>query len=305
MESKVMSLSQAISRFVSDGMSIVMGTALEALIPFAAGYEIVRQGKKGLNLIGPISDILFDILIGAGCVRKITAAWVGNVIAGSGYNLRRAVEQGIPHKIEMEDHTNFTLCLALHAGALGLPFLPTRTALGSDLFKTNRDLQVISCPFTGQRLTAVKALKPDLAIIQVQRADEEGNSHVWGHSGITEDAVLASTGAIVIAEELVPPEVIRADPSRTLVTGFNVQAVVHLPYGSHPSPVQGFLHRDHNFFLEYHEGTKTVSDFEAWLKKWVLEAKDHRGYLNLLGGERLEGLKVKKYAFAPPVNYGY
>src|SRR6266849_6005703 len=129
-----MSMRDAVARFVPDGASICMGTALEALIPFAAGHELIRQRRRDLTLIGPISDILFDQLIGAGCVRAVRAAWVGNVITGSAYNFRRAVEGGT---LDVEDHSNLTLALALRAGAMGVPCMPTRTALGSDLSKTN------------------------------------------------------------------------------------------------------------------------------------------------------------------------
>ncbi len=141
--SKLLSLSDAIDRFVSDGSALAIGLSLESLIPFAAGHEIIRQRKQDLTLIGPISDILFDQLIGGGCVRKVRAAWVGNVITGSCYNFRRGVESGT---LEMEDHSNLTIAMALKAGAMGIPFMPVRTALGSDLFQTNSSLKVVTCP---------------------------------------------------------------------------------------------------------------------------------------------------------------
>ena len=303
MASKVMSLSEAVSRFISDGMSLVMGTALEALIPFGVGYEIIRQGKKDLNLIGPISDILFDIMVGAGVARKLTVAWSGNVAAGSGYGLRRAVEEGIPRPVEMEDHSNFTIALGLHAAALGVPFLPTKTALGSDLPRTNPGLIPFPCPFTGERLMAVRAIRPDLAIVHVQRSDEEGNAHLWGCTGVTEDAVMASEGVIVTSEEVVPSNIIRSDPNRTLVLGLNVVAVVHLPWGSHPSPTQGYRNRDHKFYLDYHEETRTYEGFQRWLKKWVLDVRGHEGYLKLLGEERLSTLTLREPALAFPIPY--
>ena len=172
--SKLMNMTDAISRWVVDGSSVAIGTTLETAIPFAAGHEIMRQGKKNLTLIGPISDILFDQLIGAGCVQRVRAAWVGNVITGVGYNFRRAVER---RQIEVEDHSNLTISLALQAGAMGVSFLPTRTALGSDLFATNTALKSITCPFTGQIHAAVAAIVPDVAIVHVQRSDAFGNAH--------------------------------------------------------------------------------------------------------------------------------
>src|SRR3972149_415347 len=200
---KLMSLGEAIAEFVPDGSSVVIGAGLESCIPFAAGHEIIRQRKRHLTLVGPISDILFDQLIGAGGVAAVRAAWVGNVITGSGYNFRRAVEGG---DIEVEDHSNLTLALALRAGAMGVPFLPTRTALGSDLFKTNPSLKTISCPFTGDTLTAVAAIVPDVTIVHVQRADEYGNAHAWGNLGVTREACLASQHVVVTAGEIVSPE---------------------------------------------------------------------------------------------------
>src|ERR1044071_4079965 len=134
---KVLSMAEAIERFVPDGASVALGMALEAAIPFAAGHELMRQRKQDLELIGPISDMLFDQLIGAGCVRKVTAAWVGNVSAGLGHNYRRAVEHGIPRSLELEEHSNFSVGLGLQAAALGVPYLPTRTLLGSDLAHGN------------------------------------------------------------------------------------------------------------------------------------------------------------------------
>jgi len=211
---KQLALQEAIARFVPDGSSVVMGAAQESVIPFAAGHELIRQRKRALTLIGPISDILFDQLIGAGCVRAVRAAWVGNVITGSGYNFRRAVEDG---SIAVEDHSNLTLALALRAGAMGVPFLPARTALGSDLFTTNPSLKTVTCPFTGETLTAVAALVPDVAIIHVQCADAEGNAHAWGNFGVTHEACLASQRLILTAEEIVSPDVIVT--SKVTVTG--------------------------------------------------------------------------------------
>jgi glutaconate CoA-transferase, subunit A len=301
-DSKLLSLSETISRFVPDGSSVVMGTCLESLIPFAAGREIIRQRRRDLTVIGPISDILFDQLIGAGCVRRVRAAWVGNVITGSGYNFRRAVEGGA---IEIEDHSNLTLAMALRAGALGIPFLPTRTALGSDLFKTNPSLKAMACPFTGETLTAVAAIVPDVTIIHVQRADEYGNAHTWGNLGVTREACLAANHVVVIAEEIVSPDVIRSDPNRVVTPGFRVSAVVHAPWGAHPSPVPGYYNRDHQAFLDYQRESQTREAFAAWQAKWVDGALNSDGYHALLGEERIAGLRLKNHALAEAVDYGY
>src|SRR5262245_40603490 len=175
--SKLMSMREAVERFVPDGTSVLLGVGLEGLIPFAAGHEIMRQRKRNLTLLGPISDMLFDQMIGSGCAQRVVAAWVGNVSAGLGHCFRRAVEQGLPHPIEVHDHSNFTFALALQAAAQGVPYLPTKTALGSDLIRTNPGLQVIHSPYDGAPLVAVRALEPDIAFVSVQRADEEGGAH--------------------------------------------------------------------------------------------------------------------------------
>jgi glutaconate CoA-transferase subunit A len=300
--SKLLSLSDAISRFVPDGSSVAMGTALESFIPFAAGHEIIRQRKRDLALIGPISDILFDQLIGAGCVRTVRAAWVGNVITGSGYNFRRAVESGA---IEVEDHSNLTLALGLRAGAMGVPFLPVRTALGSDLFKTNSSLKTMSCPFTSETLTAVAAIVPDAAIVHVQRADEYGNAHAWGNLGVTREACLASQHVVVTAEEIVSPEVISSDPNRVVTPGFRVSAVVHAPWGAHPSPVPGYYNRDHQMFLDYQRDSQAPEAFANWQARWVDGVRSSDEYLALLGEEHVAGLRLKHHALAEPVDYGY
>lgn len=289
--SKVLSLPDALRRFVPDGSSVVMGAGLEALVPFAAGYELIRQGRRGLTLVAPISDMLFDVLIGAGAARGVVAAWVGNVSAGSGYNFRRAVEEETPHPLDVSDHSNFTLALALHAGALGVPFLPTRSTLGTDLLARNPHLRRSECPFTAEPLVAVEALAPDAAILPVQRADASGNAHVLGNLGVIGDAARASRSVIVLAEEVVSEEIIRADPNRTLIPGFLVSAVVHLPLGCHPSPCYGYYGRDHAFFHDYHERSRSREGFLDWLNEWVVSVPDPASYLEKLGAERVASLK--------------
>ncbi|MFO7750346.1 MAG: CoA-transferase [Desulfobacteraceae bacterium] len=301
-DTKLMSLSAAIEALVPDGASVAMCTCYETLIPFAAGHEIIRQQKRNLTLVGPISDMLFDQMIGGNTAAAVRAAWVGNVITGSGYNFRRAVEAGT---LEVEDHSNFTISLALTAGAMGVPFMPSRTALGSDLFKTNRSLQKFSCPVTGEPLTAVKAITPDVAIVHVQRADRHGNCHIWGNTGITKEACLASGRIIVTAEEIVEKEVITSDPSRVLFPGFRVSSVVHLPFGGYPSPVPGFYNRDHDAFLEYRTASKTGNQFQQWLEMSVYNTGGLDGYLSLVGRERLDGLEIKTSVKSEGVEYGY
>ena len=294
---------EAIADFVPDGASVAMGLQMEQMIPFATCHEIIRQQKRGLTLIGPISDILFDQLIGAGCVEKMVAAWVGNVMMGSAYNFRRAVEQDGLKVFKM---SNFTVALALQAGAMGVPFLPTKSALGSDTAKGNHFFYQIFSPFAPKEsLWAVRALNPDVTIVHVQRADVEGNAHCWGNFGVMIEGVRAAKRVILIAEEVVDAEVIASDPNRTVIPGFLVNAVVECPFGAHPSPVQGYYSRDNEFFREYHEQTKTKAESDVWLERWVFGIPDHQAYLDQLGADRIDALGVKQHAYAAQTGFGY
>ena len=313
--SKLVSMREAIAELIPDGASVAIGLQMEQMIPFAAGHEIIRQKKRGLTLIGPISDILFDQLIAAGCVERVIAAWVGNVMMGSAYNFRRAVEQG---GLQVVNMTNFTVALALQAAAMGVPFLPTRTALGSAVARDNDFFAEIDSPFgetqSGDsstrpggpdKLHAVRALTPDVAIVHLQRADREGNAHCWGNFGVMTEAVRAAKRVIVLAEKIVDAEVIASDPNRTVVPGFLVNAVVECRYGAHPSPVQGCYKRDDAFFRQYHEQTRGKANSEAWLQRWVHSVADRTAYMNQLGGCRVEDLSVKLHAYAAQTDFGY
>ena len=301
---KIRSLHDAIALDVEDGMSIAMGCGLESLIPFAASHEIIRQKRRDLLLICPISDMQFDQLIGAGGVKKLIASWVGNVAAGLGHNYRRTAESGIPQPIEIEEHSNFTIGQALQAAAMGLPFLPTRTVKGSE-FGTGDQFRRIRCPFTDEELVAVRAIRPDVAILHVQRADAEGNAQVWGNFGVLREAALAAKRVILTCEEVADREIIRSDPNRTLIPGFVVASVVHEPLGSFPSPTQGYARRDDDFYFEYHKASRTRDGFEQWLQKWVLGVEDQREFLKLLGKERVERLRPQGNLFAPAVSFNY
>lgn len=280
---KVLSMREAVSRHVPDGSSIALGCALEPAIPFSAGHELIRQRRRELTLIGPISDILFDQLIGAGCVATVVAAWVGNVSAGLAHCYRRATEQGIPRRITVHDHSNFSIAQALLAGALGAPYIPTRTLLGSDIPRTNPSFREATDPFSGDKLLLIPAVRPDIAILAVQRSDEQGNAQLRGPWGISEEAALAASRVLVVAEELVDGEVIGEEPNATIVPAAKVAAVVVEPGAAHPSPLQGRYGRDHEFFHEYHRATRTAEGFEAWLREWVVDVPDRASYVRKLG----------------------
>src|SRR5713101_4923586 len=294
---KQLSLDEAIDRFVPDGASVAMGMALESVIPFAAGHALIRQRRRDLELIGPISDMLFDQLIGAGCVRRITAAWVGNVSAGLGHNYRRAVEHGVPGPLELEEHSNFSVGLGLLAGAMGVPYLPTRTLLGSDLARYNQRIRAAE-----PGLLHVAAIRPDVAILHVQRADVAGRSHSWGNLGLFRAAALAAHQVILVAEEIVSAEVILSDPNRILLPPHQVSAVVHAPGGAHPSPVQGYYGRDHAAFGEYHRVSRSRDGFVGWLQQWVFQVPDREAYLQKLG-ERFAALRPREPRLAAAVDY--
>jgi glutaconate CoA-transferase subunit A len=300
---KLISMRRAIAEHVPDGASVAMGLQMEQMIPFSAGHEIIRQKKKNLRLIGPISDILFDQIVGAGCVKDVVAAWVGNVMMGSAYNFRRAVEN---EEIRVFNMTNFSIALGLQAGAMGVPFLPARTAMGSDVPKGNHFYYQIISPFEPKEtLLAVRAIVPDVTIVHVQRADEEGNAHCWGNFGVMIEAVRAAKRVIAVAEEIVPAEIISSDPNRTVIPGFLVSALVESPFGAHPSPVQGYYRRDDAFFEQYHQETKTKSSYEAWKECWIDRLSDRAEYLDQLGRERIESLKTKNHAYAAATDFGY
>jgi glutaconate CoA-transferase subunit A len=293
--SKLTTMAEAVARFVPDGASVAIGTALEPAIPFAAGHEIIRQRRRDLTLVGPISDSLFDQLIGAGCVATICAAWVGNVSEGLGHCYRRATEQREPRPIEVRDHSNFSISLALWAAAWGSPYIPTPTLLGSDIVRTNPDLKL------SDGAVHVLPVQPDVTILHAQRADTEGHAHLWGPLGISEEAGLAAGKVIVCCEELVAAEVVLSDPNRVLLPETKVVAVVHEPGGTHPAPLQGFWRRDHAAYRDYAARSRTAGGFREWLENWVLAVADRREYLAKLD---TAALAVRRHLHSAPVDYG-
>lgn len=288
-------MAEAVRRHVPDGARVALGCALEPAIPFAFVHEVVRQRRRDLRLVGPISDVAFDLLIGAGSVAEVDAAWVGNVSAGLAHCYRRAMEQGVPRRITVRDHSNFSIALSLLAGALGSPYIPTRSLLGTDLARANGTFQEATSPFDGTKVLLIPAIEPDIAVLAVQRSDEDGNAQLWGPWGVSQEAALAAKTVIVVADELAERDVVRSDPNRTMVPAFKVAAVVVQPGACHPSPLQDRYDRDHEFFHEYHRATRTVEGFDAWLREWVTDLPDHDAYLTKLG-DRWEALRAKDMA---------
>lgn len=302
MADKLASLTDAVAGLIRDGDAVVIGACLEQHIPFAVAHELIRQNRRELTVVAPISDACADMLIGAGCVGAVVGAWVGNVSGGLGHNYRRAVESGVPRRVAVHDYTNLSLGLALFAGATGLPYVPMRSLLGSDILRSNPAFKCADDPFGGGPVVLVPALKPAVAVLPVQRADRFGNAHHWGNAGVAQEAALAADRVIVVAEEIVAPEVIASDPNRVLFPGFKVSAVVHAPAGVHPSPMAGVWKRDNAFYQDYHRRSRERDGFRSWLSEWVLEPGDHAGYREKLGA-RLDSLSIRGQALAAPANF--
>jgi glutaconate CoA-transferase subunit A len=300
--SKVMAMSEAVDRFVRDGDTLVI-EGFTHLICFAAGHEIIRQGKKNLTACRLTPDLVYDQLIAAGCVDKLVFSWAGNPGVGPLNSLRRAVEQGIPHPIQLEEYSHFAMVTRFNAGASKLPFLPLLDLVGSDLPAVNPAIRSITCPYTGQTLPTVPALRPNVTIVHAQRADAEGNTQIWGLMGVQKEAAFAAEKVIVVVEELVETEVIRQDPNRTLIPGMIVDAVVVEPFGAHPSYAQGYYDRDNAFYQEYAAISQSPEAMAAYLEEWVYGVPDRAAYAAKLA-DRLAALKAKPQ-LCEAVNYGY
>src|SRR5512147_2812790 len=233
---KLLSLNEAVSELVRDG-DTVYAAGFTHLIPFAAGHEIIRQDRRGLILARATPDLIYDQMVAAGCARKVIFSYMGNPGVGSLRIVRSQLEAG---KLEWEEYSHFGMISRLQAGASGLPFIPMNPTGADDLEKANPLYRTVTDPYSGKPVVVVPALKPDVAIVHVQRADADGNAHIWGIIGEQKEAAFAARKVILTAEEIVDEEVIRSDPNRTLIPGFIVSAVVHAPYAAHPSYTQGY-----------------------------------------------------------------
>ncbi|MCI0611555.1 CoA transferase subunit A [bacterium] len=302
MANKLMSMQEAIGRFINDGDTIVI-EGFTHLICFAAGHEIIRQKKRNLTVCRLTPDLIYEQLIGAGCVNKLVFSWAGNPGAGPLYALRRAVEEEVPHPIELDEYSHFGMVARFTAGAAKLPFFPLRNYMGSDLPQVNDNIRKVQCPYTGESLATVPALNPDTTIVHAQRADASGDTQIWGLMGVQKEAAFAAKNVIVVAEEIVEEKLIRSDPNRTLIPGFIVSAVVHEPWGCHPSFAQGYYDRDNDFYVNWRNTSKDIKKFNAYLDEWVFGTKNRAEYVTKMG-ESLNKLKAKAM-YCEPVNYGY
>lgn len=292
-QEKVMTMKEAIGRYVADGDTIYMAGFLSNE-PYAATHEIIRQKKRNLTLSKLAGILIGDMLIGAGCVDKLITSYVWNPGPKPAHAFKRALEQGIPREIEMADHTVLALSLAYFAGALDLPYVAAKTLMGSDIAAESfaGDMyKVVDSPFTGEKVCLIRPLKHDVGIIQVQRVDAEGNSQAWGIMGENIYGINSCKKVIVCAEEIVDTAVIRSDPNKTTIPAFRVSAVVEEPWGAHPAYMKGCYKDDWEYYLYYDQATKTVEKFEQYLDEWVYGTKDRRDYLARLGEERLSRLR--------------
>jgi glutaconate CoA-transferase subunit A len=302
---KLMSMRDAIAAYVHDGDSIAI-EGFTAFICFSAAHEIIRQKKKDLVLCRMTPDLIYDQMIAAGCAKKLVFSYLGNPGVGSLHCVRRAVEKSIPLPLEIEEYSHFGMVCRYMAGAARLPFFPLRSYVGSEIHQVNPMIKLIDNPYGDDQIAVVPALHPDVSIIHAQRADELGNTQIWGLLGMQKEAAFAAKHVIVVVEEIVDEEVIRSDPNRTLIPHMIVDAVVHQPHGAHPSYVQGYYDRDNTFYLAWDEISRDREKTEAWLDEWVYGVDDWPAYLKKLEAQEPDIWQrlAPGEALSHPVNYG-
>lgn len=296
---KLMTLSDAIKLSVFDG-DIVYAAGFTHLIPFAAGHEIIRQNRKNLTLTRATPDLIYDQMVAAGCASKVIFSYMGNPGVGSLRIVRAAIERG---EIEWEEYSHFGMITRLQAGASGLPFLPMNQTGATDLEIANPRIKRIVDPYSGNELIAVPALNPDVAIVHVQRADKNGNAHLWGIVGEQKEVAFASKRVILTAEEIVDETIIRSDPNRTLIPGFIVSAVCEVPHAAHPSYAQGYYDRDNEFYLKWDKISESKEEVMKYLDEWVFSVSDRSDYWDKLGNGVHTRLGIKN-RLSSPVDYG-
>jgi glutaconate CoA-transferase subunit A len=302
---KQTTMKEAVSRFVQDG-AVVAIEGFTAFICFSAAHEIIRQQKRGLTLCRMTPDLIYDQLAAAGCASKLVFSYMGNPGVGSLHCIRRAVEKGIPHPLEIEEYSHFGMVGRYTAGAARMPFFPLRSYYGADLSEVNPRIQFIEDPYGSGPVAVVPALNPDVAIIHAQRCDEMGNTQLWGLVGMQKEAAFSASHVIVVVEEIVSEEVIRSDPNRTLIPHMAVDAIVLQPKGAHPSYVQGYYDRDNQFYLAWDQISREEEKVQAWLEEWVYALEDWDAYLAKLEAQEpgIWQRLAAGEAFSEPVNYG-
>ena len=310
--SKVMPMKDAIKNNIKDGDFVYIGGYI-CRPPFSAVHEIIRQGIKDLTVTRSNAADDFDMLIGAGCVRRFVSTFLSLGLYGLGRCYRRSLEKGIPHKIEVEEYTNLSLPMMLLAGSMGMPFIPVKDMVGTDLlnvksFMGDNKYKIIESPFDGRPTLLVPALNPDIGIIHVQQSDEEGNAQMWGIGGDCQYGANASKKVIVSCERIVSRDTIGMDPSRTIVPSFKVVAVVEEPFGSHPGYTPGFYDVDFAMGKFYQLASDTEDGFRDFLKEWVYDTADRadyiKHYIERFGYSQFKNLQAD-FSYSYPVSYEY
>jgi glutaconate CoA-transferase subunit A len=282
---RITTLAEAIAAHVSDGSRVAL-EGFTHLIPFAAGHEIIRQRKRGLTLVRMTPDLIYDQLIGMGVADRLVFSWGGNPGVGSLHRLRDAVEHGWPHPLHIEEHSHAGMANAYVAGASGLPFAVLRGYAGTDLLRHNDRIRTITCPFTGEELAAVPAIRLDVAVIHAQQADRRGNVQLWGISGVQKEAVLAAKTALVTVEEIV--DVLEPKPGAVVLPHWVVTAVAPVPGGASPSYAHGYYERDNAFYLAWDGIARDRATFLAWMERHVLGTRDFAEFSRSLAPARGE-----------------
>jgi glutaconate CoA-transferase, subunit A len=275
---EITTLAHAVREIIDDGATVAM-EGFTHLIPFAAGHEVIRQKKKNLTLIRMTPDVIYDLLIGAGCAKKLIFSWGGNPGVGSLHRVREAVEKSWPAPLEIEEHSHAGLANAYVAGASNLSFAVLRGYLGSELGNYNSNIRTIVCPFTGEEYAAVPAIRPDVAVIHAQKADRKGNVLLWGILGVQKEAVLSAKRSIVTVEEIV--DSLDAWPNACILPGWAVTAVCEVQRGATPSYAHGYYDRDNRFYRQWDQVSRTRESFDAWVQKYIYGTKDFAEFLAL------------------------
>jgi glutaconate CoA-transferase subunit A len=276
---KLSGLPEAVDRLVKDGDCVYLA-GFTHLIPFAAGHEIIRQGRRHLTLARATPDLIYDQMVAAGCAEKVIFSYAGNPGLGSLRALRRAIESG---DLAWEEYSHFAMISRLAAGAAGVPFMPMNPSGGDDLMAANPNIRQIEDPYSGRPVITVPALTPDVAVVHVHRADPEGNAQVDGIVGDIKEAAFAARKVLMTAEQIVDEATIRDDPRRTVIPGLVVDTVVEVPRGAHPSYAYGLYDRDNAFYQAWDEISADPSELSAWLDAWVFGVQDRAQYWHRLG----------------------
>ena len=264
---ELLALDEAVARHVGDGDTVAM-EGFTHLIPHAAGHEVIRQERRELTLVRMTPDVIYDQLIGMGCARKLVFSWGGNPGVGSLHRLRDAVEHDWPEPLELEEHSHAGMAAAYSAGASGFPFGVVRGYEGTDLADRTR-VAWIACPFTGEQVAAVPAIRPDVGIVHAQQADEAGNVQLWGIVGVQKEVALGSIRSIVTVEEVVPR--LERRPNGVVLPAWAITAVSVAPGGAHPSYAHGYYDRDNAFYVRWDEISRDRDRFREWMRLHVLD----------------------------------